>query len=91
MEHVILNAQTGETTVVPFTEDEINAKISRDNELAIIGLREKRNKLLQESDWTQVADAPVDRTAWATYRQSLRDLPATAKDIFNPTWPVKPE
>lgn len=40
-------------------------------------MRLHRNRLLAESDWTQVADAPVDREAWATYRQTLRDFPAT--------------
>ena len=40
-------------------------------------MREVRNGLLMDSDWTQVADAPVDRQAWATYRQALRDFPAT--------------
>jgi len=40
-------------------------------------VRWKRDILLLESDWTQVADAPVDREAWATYRQALRDFPAT--------------
>ena len=40
-------------------------------------MRLHRDRLLQESDWTQVADAPVDREAWATYRQTLRDFPAT--------------
>jgi predicted nucleic-acid-binding protein len=40
-------------------------------------MREVRNGLLADSDWTQVADAPVDREAWATYRQALRDFPAT--------------
>ena len=40
-------------------------------------LRLHRDRLLAESDWTQVADAPVDREAWATYRQALRDFPAT--------------
>ena len=36
-----------------------------------------RDRLLKESDWTQVNDAPVDQQAWATYRQALRDFPAT--------------
>jgi len=36
--------------------------------------RAERNRLLAASDWTQVLDAPVDRTAWATYRQQLRDI-----------------
>ena len=40
-------------------------------------MRAKRNELLAQSDWTQVADAPVDQQAWATYRQALRDFPAT--------------
>ena len=53
-------------------------------------VREKRNKLLADSDWTQVADAPVDQTAWATYRQALRDI--TEQDGFpnEVTWPVEP-
>lgn len=38
-------------------------------------LRIQRDKLLVASDWTQVADAPVDKQAWAEYRQALRDLP----------------
>ena len=37
----------------------------------------QRNALLASSDWTQTLDAPVDREAWATYRQQLRDFPAT--------------
>jgi hypothetical protein len=40
-------------------------------------MRLHRDRLLKESDWTQVADSPVDREAWATYRQTLRDFPAT--------------
>lgn len=43
--------------------------------------RNERNVLLLQSDWTQVADAPVDVQAWAVYRQALRDLPA------DPAWP----
>ena len=40
-------------------------------------VRMHRDGLLAASDWTQVADAPVDKQAWATYRQALRDFPAT--------------
>ena len=39
-------------------------------------LRNARNKLLAESDWTQLEDSPVDKEAWANYRQELRDAPA---------------
>jgi hypothetical protein len=43
-------------------------------------VRNWRNAKLIESDWTQTLDAPVDKTAWATYRQALRDLPASNTD-----------
>ena len=44
---------------------------------AIGALRAERDRLLVASDWTQVADAAVDRTAWAAYRSALRALPET--------------
>jgi len=53
-------------------------------------VRTKRDKILAESDWTQVADAPVDKAAWATYRQSLRDIPQQAEFPTNVVWPVEP-
>ena len=40
-------------------------------------MRLRRDRLLKESDWTQLPDATCDREAWATYRQALRDFPAT--------------
>ena len=48
-----------------------------------------RNSELARTDWTQIADAPVDATAWATYRQALRDLPATI-NIADPVLPDPP-
>ncbi len=54
-------------------------------------VRAQRDGLLSQSDWTQVADAPVDQQAWATYRQALRDLPADQADPFDITWPQAPE
>lgn len=53
-------------------------------------LRIERNRRLAASDWTQVADAPVDRAAWAAYRQELRDLPDNTKDPRNIVWPKQP-
>ena len=53
--------------------------------------RNKRNALLTQSDWTQIADATVDQTAWATYRQALRDVPDQAGFPENIDWPVAPE
>jgi hypothetical protein len=40
--------------------------------------RTKRNQLLRDCDWTQIADnnlTAADRLAFAAYRQLLRDLP----------------
>ena len=53
-------------------------------------VRRERNERLTASDWTQVADAPVDQAAWATYRQSLRDLPQTYSGEGPIPWPVAP-
>jgi len=40
-------------------------------------MRVRRNLLLTASDFSQLEDAPVDKNAWAAYRQQLRDFPAT--------------
>jgi len=53
--------------------------------------RQQRNALLTASDWTQVADAPVDKAAWANYRQSLRDITQQACFPNDVTWPTHPE
>jgi hypothetical protein len=49
-----------------------------------------RNSELAKSDWTQVADAPVDKAAWAIYRQALRDLPAQGGIADAAELPVAP-
>lgn len=49
-----------------------------------------RNARLAESDWTQLPDAPVDKAAWATYRQALRDLPAQGGIADEAEFPIKP-
>ena len=64
-----------------------------DNETAeqAANVRADRDSKLAKSDWTQVADAPVDKAAWATYRQALRDITAQAGFPYEVTWPTKPE
>jgi hypothetical protein len=54
--------------------------------------RGKRDSLLTQSDWTQVADAPVDATVWATYRQALRDITDHSNwpNLADADWPTNP-
>jgi hypothetical protein len=65
-----------------------DAEVSDD--LYLIRLRHWRNTELARTDWTQVADAPVNQAAWATYRQALRDLPASNADPRKIDLPVAP-
>ena len=65
-------------------------------------VREIRDRLLAESDWTQSRDVVLlNDTTWKQYRQDLRDLPASASftpkldsngelDMSSVTWPLKP-
>ena len=52
--------------------------------------RTQRDALLAETDWTQVADAPVDAQAYAEYRQALRDVPEQIGFPSDVTWPQIP-
>lgn len=52
----------------------------------------ERNKLLQNSDWTQLTDVPLsNKSQWTTYRQALRDITIQSGYPFNVIWPTKPE
>ena len=54
-------------------------------------VRQQRTDKLKDSDWTQVADAPVDKAAWAVYRQALRDITSQAEFPWTVQWPAQPE
>ena len=90
------------TQIMP-TEEEINAKIAElEAAEPARQVREIRNRLLAESDWTQNRDVVLlNDTTWKQYRQDLRDLPASASftpkldsngnlDMSSVTWPLKP-
>ena len=85
------------------TEDEINAKIAElETSEPFRLLREERNRLIAETDWTQLKDIDLDlirERNWKNYRQALRDLPSKSKpklddygglDMSSVTWPDKP-
>jgi hypothetical protein len=57
-------------------------------------IRQKRNRLLAECDWTQVPDAPLDeirREAWQQYRQALREIPQRFERADDVAWPECPK
>ena len=66
------------------------AKAAKDAEQAK-NVRNDRNKRLADCDWTQLADSTADKKAWATYRQSLRDLPKLDGFPWDMQWPTAPE
>lgn len=82
---VITNAKTGKVTERVMTATEIASLAPTPDQI-----RNQRNQLLTASDWTQVADAPVDQAAWATYRQALRDIPQQEGFPTDIAWPIKP-
>lgn len=74
---------TQQWQIRPPTESETQAKADE--------VRAERNRRLSDCDWTQVADAPVDKVQWATYRQALRDITALTGFPWEITWPTPPE
>ena len=82
------------------TEEEINSKIAELEAAEPMRLlRQERNLRLVETDWRMVEDYPMtNKLDWKTYRQALRDLPATAEpqldeqgNLTNVAWPEVPE
>ena len=84
---------------VDLTEDEIDELVKRDEEWAagaaaraFAALRSERDRLLAATDWRAGSDLTLADN-WKTYRQALRDLPASYNDSTvtgNITWPTKP-
>ena len=69
------------------TDEELASR----NDAQAARIRADRDKRLADTDWTQVADAQVDKAVWASYRQALRDVPAQAGFPHDVTWPDQPE
>jgi hypothetical protein len=79
-----------------FTPEEETAKDAEEaewsagaNDRAFAALRRERNSLLHDTDWWASSDLSMSEDQ-TSYRQALRDLPATVADPANPTWPVAP-
>ena len=81
------------------SDSEIETEVVRlTNLLPMTLLRNERNSRLAKTDWRASSDLTLS-TAWKTYRQSLRDLPATASpkldsdgnlDMRSVTFPTEP-
>ena len=56
-----------------------------------VQVRSERDRLLAQSDWTQLPDAPVDKDAWGAYRTELRNIPQQAGFPAAVVWPTMPE
>lgn len=70
------------------SDEEIAFRVERKWE----AVRSRRNRMLAESDWTQLPDSPLteDKIAeWASYRQALRDI-TEQTDPFNAVFPIAP-
>lgn len=67
-----------------------DARAAKDAEQAK-SVRQQRNDKLKDSDWTQLADSPADKAAWATYRQALRDISKQPGFPWDVTWPIAPQ
>ena len=85
------------------TESEIDAEVTRlDNAEPMRLLRVERDRRLSACDWVSAKSTDTGvavTTAWKTYRQALRDLPASASpslnsdydlDLTSVTWPTEP-
>lgn len=56
-------------------------------------IRMQRNKLLKDSDWTQIGDYDINilnKDEWEVYRQNLRDIPKNNHNPFDVKWPTTP-
>jgi len=83
---VPLSDEQRQVMLVSWNEDLIRVENEK-----IVKLREVRNQLLAETDWTQNRDVTLANDAdWQTYRQALRDITDTYTSLDDVVWPEKP-
>lgn len=81
----------GKWTVTRAVVAKDQSQIDAESNEKAADVRSQRNRLIADCDWTQVVDSPVNKSAWATYRQALRDIPLQSGFPWNVVWPIKPE
>jgi hypothetical protein len=78
-------------------QDELARMYSKQKAVSPFSIRLARNFLLDETDWTQLADAPIDadtKAQYTLYRTKLRELTDSAEftnDTENTKFPISPE
>lgn len=68
-------------------------ELKANQEASIQEIRDQRDLLLSESDWSQAADVPLSeakKTEWKKYRQELRDITKKFSQLKDVVWPNKP-
>ena len=98
MAHKIVNGQQVELTADEIAEIAAQEQAWNDGafDRAMADLRQRRNQLLAESDWTVLQDnplTPAKRSEWMVYRTELRNITQglnTVEDINNIDYPDKP-
>jgi hypothetical protein len=81
----ILDWNGNEYFVRPYNTQELEEQWNK--------IRDQRNQLLKDCDWTQISDYNFDlenKEEWALYRQELRDLPETQSNPFDIEFPLTP-
>ncbi len=87
---VFTDREATETEPAQTAAEQVTAyKAMKDAEQAK-SIRTTRTEKLKDCDWTQIADSTADKTAWATYRQALRDITAQSGFPWTITWPDAP-
>jgi hypothetical protein len=89
----VFTKYTDDEGVVHSAEEQEAAYKARIDEQVSENVRTQRNKLLEETDWTQFNDSPLSeesKLAWQTYRQELRDITTQEGFPHNIIWPTKP-
>jgi len=87
---IVVENPDGSYTATPRSADDIAAYQANKDAQQAQSVRATRGQKLADSDWTQVADSPVDKAVWATYRQALRDITAQSGFPWEITWPDAP-
>jgi hypothetical protein len=98
--YVKQNNDGSNTSFVDFNENEYkeylawlaegNTPLPPDEPNPWEAIRQKRDQLIRDSDWTMIPGATVDQAQWSAYRQILRDLPQTYSNPEDVVWPTTP-